>query len=271
MYLFCQEIPSLPNFFYLRKPEKRTRHGRLDLILDNEMLRTYFLILNILTFLIKYKIFMKKIFYIFLAIIYYSNSFGQITIDSMLVYQTPGTDSLASRVDSIYISGTSEGQVLKNTQIASSLLDDSVIILLSFEGCDSINPTFYDTKIVYGYYIPKIIVFSEWDTTANCSYPIVPFYTDTLFWYDSPVNTEQLINEKQVKVYPNPAQDILKIEITQGIRPRKIQLISLSGAVVKSFEPDERLLDIQSIPSGFYFLKIEMEEGYILTKKVIVE
>ena len=215
---------------------------------------------------------MKKIFYTFLVIIYSkATSFGQITIDSMHVYQTPGIDSLTSRVDSIYISGTSEGQVLKNTQIASSLLDDSVIILLSFEGCDSINPTFYDTKIVYGYYIPKIIVFTRWDTTANCSYPIEPLYTDTLFWYDSPVNTDNLITEKQVKIYPNPAQDILKIEISQGIRPRKIHLISLSGAVVKSFEPDERLLDIQSIPSGFYFLKIEMEEGYVLTKKVIIE
>jgi hypothetical protein len=215
---------------------------------------------------------MKKIFYIFLVIIYSSViSSGQITIDSILVYQTPGTDSLANRVDSIYISGTSEGQVLKNTQFAAGLLDDSAIILLSFEGCDSINPTFYNTKIVYGYPISRITAFTEWDTTANCSYPIVPFYTDTLFWYDSPVNTNNLITEKQVKIYPNPAQDILKIEISQGIRPRKIHLISLSGAVVKSFEPDERLLNIQSIPSGFYFLKIEMEEGYVLTKKVIIE
>ena len=213
---------------------------------------------------------MKKIFYIFLAIICYSNSFGQITIDSMLVYQTPGIDSLASRVDSIYISGTSEGQVLKNTQIASSLLDDSVIILLSFEGCDSINPTFYDTKIVYGYYIPKITVFSKWDTTATCSYPIVPFYTDTLLWYDSPVNTDNLITEKQVKIYPNPAQDVLKVEISEGIRPRKILLIGVNGAIIKSFEPNERLLDIQSVPSGFYFLKIETENGYHLTKKVII-
>jgi hypothetical protein len=217
---------------------------------------------------------MKKLFYIFFMLFCYSNSYGQITIDSIFVYQTPGTDSLASTVDSIYFSGTHTGQVLKKVQVVSGLLNGSLPIILTFEGCDSVNTTFYDTTIVYGYYASSMGIFTKWDTIANCSYPTLPFYTDTLFWniWGVIISTEdKLIDKKQVKVYPNPARDILKIEYSQGIRPRKIQLISINGAVIKSFEPNERLLNIQTIPSGFYFLKIEMEEGYVLTKKVIIE
>lgn len=215
---------------------------------------------------------MKKIFYIFLVIICSkATSFGQITIDSIFVYQTPSTIPWATTVDSIYISGTHTGQALKKVWVNSAALDGSVGIILTFEGCDSVNNTFYDTTIVHGYYVSKIGVLSKWDTTANCSYPIAPFYTDTLFWINYFVNTNNLIDEKQVKIYPNPAQDILKIEISQGIRPRVIQLISMNGAVVKSFEPDERLLDIQIIPAGMYILSIETEEGYQLTKRVIIE
>jgi hypothetical protein len=215
---------------------------------------------------------MKKIYYIFLAIIYYSNSFGQITIDSIFVYQTPGTDSLASMIDSIYITGTHTGQALKN--IAITPFNDicgTTIIELNFSGCDSIPPTLYDTLFTFGFYTRRIRIVSKWDTTTNCSYPTESFYTDTVLWDNCTVNTVNLIDEKQVKIYPNPARDVLKIETSQGIRPRKIQLISINGAIIKSFEPDERLLDIQSIPSGFYFLKIEMEDGYFLIKKVIIE
>jgi hypothetical protein len=215
---------------------------------------------------------MKKIFYTFLVIICSATTlFGQITIDSIFVYQTPSSIPWASTVDSIYISGTNTGQVLKKVWVNAAALDGSVRIILTFEGCDSVHTNFYDTTIVHGYYASKITVFSKWDTTANCSYPIEPFYTDTLFWINYFVNTNNLIDEKKVNVYPNPAQDILKIEISQGIRPRKIQLINMNGAVVKSFEPNERLLDIQIIPAGMYVLSIETEEGYRLTKRVIIE
>lgn len=217
---------------------------------------------------------MKKIFYIFLLTIYSSvTSFGQITIDSMFVYQTPGTDSLASTIDSIYISGTHTGQTLKS--IAITPFNDicgTTIIQLNFRGCDSIDATSYDTLFTLGFYTRRVRITSKWDTTANCTYPVEPFYTDTVLWDNCTVDTDNLINEKQVKIYPNPAQDILKIEyLHEGIRPHKIQLINLNGAVVKSFAPSERLLDIQIIPAGMYILSIETDKGYRLTKRVIIE
>jgi hypothetical protein len=216
---------------------------------------------------------MKKIFYTFLVTICLSVSvYGQITLDSMFVYQTPVAGSIFVMVDSIYINGTHTGQILKKIRINSALLDGSVSIILTFEECDSVNTTFYDTTIVHDFYATKISVFSKWDTTASCSYPIAPFYTDTLFWSIwNILNTDNLINEKQVKVYPNPARDILTIEYSEAIRPRKIQLMNINGTVVKSFEPNERLLDIQTVSSGLFFLIIETQDGYYLRKKVIVQ
>lgn len=207
---------------------------------------------------------MKKIIYIFLVIICSSaTSFGQITIDSMVVYQTPGFDSLANTVDSIYISGTSEGQVLTNTQFIAGVLDGSARIILHFEGCDSINPTFFNTKIVYGYPILRITAFTKWDTTANCSYPIVPFYTDTLFWYDTPVNTDNLINEKQVKIYPNPARDYLMIELNKG-EIQNLRITDMLGkTILEQFKVLNNRIDIGHLASGTYILTVEDKKGSV--------
>ena len=209
---------------------------------------------------------MKKIFYIFLTLFCYSNLFGQITIDSFNIYQTNNS------VDSVSISGTNGGQVLQNISlIPSNDMCGTTVIVLNFNDCAAIPVTTFDTHFTLGFYTNRISIISKLDTSANCPYPIVPIYTDTAIWDNCTTFTANLIDEKQVKIYPNPARGILKIETSQGIRPRKIQLISLSGTVVKSFEPDARLLDIQSIPSGFYFLKIETEKGYFLIRKVIIE
>jgi hypothetical protein len=218
---------------------------------------------------------MKKIFYTFLVTLCLSaNLYGQITIDSIFVYQTPATDSTSCFVDSISINGTHTGQVLKKILVRSPLLNAlaTTIVVLTFEGCDSMSTTIYDTTVTVNAFTGNFVIFSIWDTTTNCSYPTEPIFTDTLVSYSClPSNTNKRINEKQVKVYPNPARDILTIEYSEAIRPRKIQLMNINGTVVKSFEPNERLLDIQTVSSGLFFLIIETQDGYYLRKKVIVQ
>jgi len=63
----------------------------------------------------------------------------------------------------------------------------------------------------------------------------------------------------------------LNIEYSEAIRPRKIQLININGTVVKTFEPNERLLDVHALPSGIFFLMIQTQEGYSLRKKVMIQ
>ena len=63
----------------------------------------------------------------------------------------------------------------------------------------------------------------------------------------------------------------MTIEYSEAIRPRKIQLININGAVVKSFESNEKSLDIHTVSSDLFFLVIETQDGYFIKKKVIVQ
>lgn len=69
------------------------------------------------------------------------------------------------------------------------------------------------------------------------------------------------------RIYPNPAKEFLTIEFRQA-KPRKIDVIDTRGAVVKSFETDQKKhqLPVSKLNKGVYFLK----EGSASLKRFIV-
>ncbi|HSN61761.1 MAG TPA: T9SS type A sorting domain-containing protein, partial [Ferruginibacter sp.] len=90
----------------------------------------------------------------------------------------------------------------------------------------------------------------------------------------NPGNTATNITAlKQVRIYPNPSQNILNIQSKRGIiKPIKAQLYDLNGKVIKqvSSNLNEFSIDISSYPSGTYLLKLF--NGYdiqIQTEKII--
>ncbi len=116
----------------------------------------------------------------------------------MFVYQTSAIDSTSCFVDSVSINGTHTGPVLKKMTVGFPLLSASTtsIIVLTFEGCNSMNTTMYDTTVTVDAFTRSFLLFSNWDTIANCSYPIEPIFTDTLVSYSClPSNTNKRINE----------------------------------------------------------------------------
>jgi len=73
--------------------------------------------------------------------------------------------------------------------------------------------------------------------------------------------------EQISRIYPNPAKEFLTIEFRQA-QPRKIEVIDTRGALVKSFETDQKKhkLSISELNKGVYFLK----EGNASLKRFIV-
>lgn len=69
------------------------------------------------------------------------------------------------------------------------------------------------------------------------------------------------------KVYPNPASDVIKVKSSELIK--RIDLISVSGQTVlsKQIASKRAVMDIQVIPSGLYFLKIDNQYVKIIVKQ----
>ena len=86
-------------------------------------------------------------------------------------------------------------------------------------------------------------------------------------YQDGPISTEELPGSN-LKVYPNPASNILNIEGGDLIRAT---LFNLEGRVVLSAPLlNAKTIDVQDVESGMYLLELEGAKG-IQTKKIIIE
>ena len=70
-------------------------------------------------------------------------------------------------------------------------------------------------------------------------------------------------------IYPNPAQDILHIELESGIRA-ELQIINASGELVQGNSFESSLdLDVSNLVPGMYFLTLQSESGTLFSKIII--
>ena len=77
-------------------------------------------------------------------------------------------------------------------------------------------------------------------------------------------------SKESITVYPNPAKDILIIDGNPGIQIDSIQVYDLLGELILQENGDTNQIDVSSLNSGVFLIKIETDKG-VLTKKLIKE
>jgi hypothetical protein len=78
------------------------------------------------------------------------------------------------------------------------------------------------------------------------------------------INYENLIN---IKIYPNPAKDIINIQAEKSINT--IEVFDMSGR--KIIDTPKQQINIKKLQSGCYLVKINLKNGQNISKKVIIE
>jgi Secretion system C-terminal sorting domain len=72
---------------------------------------------------------------------------------------------------------------------------------------------------------------------------------------------ENLAQAQAVKVYPNPAQDALYIDIDKNIQIRKVLVFNNLGQNVNAEWQADGSVNIADLPQGVYFLQAEAQDG----------
>ena len=72
------------------------------------------------------------------------------------------------------------------------------------------------------------------------------------------------IGFKHIKIYPNPANKLLNISTQEQIN--SIQIIDVTGKVIKVFASDNMQLDISELNTGIYYLEIKNKTKKSITK-----
>jgi hypothetical protein len=132
--------------------------------------------------------------------------------------------------------------------------------------------------------------FATVDTNHNSAYPylIGPTYygnktgakvttvTETTTVYNPVLfTTENILNNLDIKIFPNPTSDLIAIQIG-GINNQDldIKMYDIQGKLIKETKLNKgqtiSYLDIQTVYSGTYLIKISTNE-LSLTRKIIVE
>ena len=84
------------------------------------------------------------------------------------------------------------------------------------------------------------------------------------FTVNASTSVDKATLDKAVKLYPNPAQDMVKLEIS-GLIPDKVSIINTEGRTVWQIRPTEHNLsiDTRTLPAGLY--KVVVHAGTTIT------
>lgn len=105
------------------------------------------------------------------------------------------------------------------------------------------------------------IFFGAGTTAANETIEI-----DQIQFYNDPnLDTNTILKENAISIYPNPVKDILNITTTENIQ--KISVIDMLGKTIITPQVGSEI-NLSSLSKGAYFLSLETEKG-ISTKKII--
>jgi|GEM_PF-2014026 len=88
----------------------------------------------------------------------------------------------------------------------------------------------------------------------------------------NPVGLSNTIQQGDIKVYPNPADDFIQIDLPQNITKGDIKIYSVSGALVVEEVIYENHTSIElNIPQGIYITEFLIEDKVVQSSKLIVK
>jgi PKD repeat protein len=78
-------------------------------------------------------------------------------------------------------------------------------------------------------------------------------------------------DQKEIKIYPNPATDIIYIDFDESLPPGTFEILSVTGKklIAGSFNQTPQQLEITHLPLGVYIFRAYMGE-HSFTKKILI-
>jgi hypothetical protein len=73
----------------------------------------------------------------------------------------------------------------------------------------------------------------------------------------------------QFELYPNPANRVVYLNVSNIAGPVKLLLIASDGQLIKEWEHSSNVINLGELNAGIYFLQVKSDMG-IGTKKLVV-
>jgi hypothetical protein len=158
------------------------------------------------------------------------------------------------------------------------VVSDSIFLTLFFKKCNGYQVLVpFDTVLTITESWPmvpnEINIISILDTNTTDLNCIIVTQYDTLeinTFSNSILGVDNLFQSENIKIYPNPLNDILHIDVSDDLEIEGIDIYNSNGKRVKSFSKTDKILRVSELVQGIYFLKISTKKGEV-TKKIFIE
>ena len=103
---------------------------------------------------------------------------------------------------------------------------------------------------------------------AYCTIPNYPLRFGQKDFVDIEENDYAAAN---VKLFPNPVDDMLSIQLSGNASCENVEIYGIDGRLMKSQNYDFENIDVSSLSSGLYIAKINLSDGNVYTDKIVVK
>mgnify|MGYP000503971222 CR=1 FL=1 len=94
-------------------------------------------------------------------------------------------------------------------------------------------------------------------------------YIDDIAIGDVDLSAEEIINENNFSIYPNPSNGIFAVSF-ETLTARNITLLVADGQIIRKITTSSQKIEFNQLAAGIYFVNVE-ENGVSLIKKVIIQ
>ena len=182
----------------------------------------------------------------------------------LMIYYNPALTSL-SGLDSV-------------TSIGGNLYIGSNDALISLTGLDNIN-----AASIYGLSIYNNISLSTCEVQSVCDYLAAPNGTIEIYNNATGCNTQEEVEEtctvsmesknpeKEISIFPNPANRQLTISKKDGTTIEEVIIYNQTGQIVLLEKPANNIIDISKLQPGLYVIEVKSGHRKVREKLVIEE
>ena len=135
--------------------------------------------------------------------------------------------------------------------------------------CNDATATIVSVDIPITLSIPATVETTVAGTVGNPAFTISTGGNDSTLC--SSIGIEEIVSGMVMNVYPNPANDQIKI-IYSGIAAKNIEIFNLLGTKIMNVVPgksyNEQTIDIGDLQSGIYFISLTSDNGTAVKKLI---
>ncbi len=142
---------------------------------------------------------------------------------------------------------------------------------LSYEICSGCTNELYDIEQASDGGYVMVGKFSSPEDPYDKTWLVKVDACGDLEWQGcEPVGLTDWTTSASVSIFPNPANDFLRIEFSAANEAEIIELVDLSGRVVLDMLFENKI-DVSSLGAGIYLLRILNTEGVLHSEKLLIE